>query len=579
MFQNFTMLPKSFCWLLPGLLSGLPLIASAQTDVAAPASRPQPAFDAAAPAPFPTTTSARPASPRQLFPGLFEAVQLGRIFPDNKTFVDAAPRQLPKTILAAWRREKSRSGFQLKAFVEAHFDVPAGGATPFNSDLKAGLRHHLDTLWTVLARPAAPAADPADSLVAYRSLLPLPKPYLVPGGRFREVYYWDSYFTMLGLAEAGKTQLLHDITDNFAFLINRYGFIPNGNRTYYLTRSQPPFFASMVQLMAKTQGNGELLRYRPALEREYRYWMRGADKLKPGTAARRAVKLPTGAVLNRYWDESDQPREESYAEDVAAAKKSRQPPAQFYHHMRAAAASGWDFSSRWFGPKGGLETIQTTDLVPVDLNCLLYNLEQTLAEACRVAGQPAQARLYAAKASRRRAALLALSWDTKAGWFQDYNWRLKQRSAVRTLAGVFPLAFGLASSAQASRVATGVKSGFLKPGGLITTLSKTGQQWDAPNGWAPLQYLAIEGLTRYQQRPLADTIARRWMRLNERVFQQTGKLLEKYDVVTITRPAGGGEYPLQDGFGWTNGVLLRLLNRYRVEQQPTEPVKPTEATK
>ena len=544
-------------WLLGPLTLLTSLSGQAQTETAAPAA----SAKSTAPTAAPTAPLTRPASPQQLFPGLFEAVQLGRIFPDNKTFVDAAPRQRPATILTAWQREKKQPGFQLKAFVEAHFVLPADGSVPFQSDLKAGLRHHLDTLWTVLARPAAPPADPADSLAAFRSLVPLPKPYLVPGGRFREVYYWDSYFTMLGLAEAGKDQLLHDITDNFAYLIGRFGFVPNGNRTYYLTRSQPPFFASIVTLLAKERGNAELLRYRAALESEYRYWMRGGETLKPGTAAHRVVRLPGGALLNRYWDDSDQPREESYAEDVAAAKKSSQPPTQFYHNVRAAAASGWDFSSRWFKPGGGLGTIQTTDLVPVDLNCLLYYLESTMAEAARVAGQPAQARAYTAKATSRRAALLALSWDTKAGWFQDYNWRLRQRSAVRSLAGMFPLAYGLATPEQAKRVGAGLKTSFLKPGGLVTTLTATGQQWDAPNGWAPLQYLAIEGLSRYGQKPLADTIAHRWTRLNSRVFNQTGKLLEKYDVLNINRPAGGGEYPLQDGFGWTNGVLLRLLNR------------------
>jgi alpha,alpha-trehalase len=542
-----------FCCTL-GLLSALPSLA--QTEKAAPAAVPHPLAPAAAPAKL-----ARPASPRQLFPGLFEAVQLGRVFSDNKTFVDAAPKERPATILADWRREKNHPGFQLKAFVSAHFDLPVDSARQFRTNVNASLRHHLDTLWTVLARPAAPAADPADSLAQFRSLLPLPKPYLVPGGRFREVYYWDSYFTMLGLAEAGKGPLVKDMADNFAFLIGRYGFIPNGNRSYYLTRSQPPFFAGMVQLLAQERGNGELLRYRAALEAEYRYWMRGAETLKPGTAAHRVVHLPNGAVLNRYWDDSDQPREESYAEDVAAAKKSPQKPPQFYRNVRAAAASGWDFSSRWFRVGGELGTIQTTDLVPVDLNCLLYNLEQTLAEAARVAGQPVLARSYTAKAVQRKTALLALSWDTKAGWFQDYNWRLRQRSTVRTLAGVFPLAFGLATAAQAKRVGAGLKTSFLKPGGLVTTLATTGQQWDAPNAWAPLQYLAITGLTRYQQRPLADTIAHRWTRLNSRVFLQTGKLLEKYDVLHPNRPAGGGEYPLQDGFGWTNGVLLKLLNR------------------
>ncbi|GAB3878187.1 alpha,alpha-trehalase TreA [Hymenobacter segetis] len=548
------MLKPVFCSLL-GLLASHP--SWSQTETAAPVA-PKAATATPAVAPKP---AAVPLSPRQLFPGLFEAVQLGRIFPDNKTFVDAAPKQRPATILAAWRREKDQPGFNLKAFVESRFTMPTSTAVPFQSDLKAGLRHHLDTLWTVLARPAAPAADATDSLAEFRSLVPLPKPYIVPGGRFREVYYWDSYFTMLGLAEAGKTQLMKDITDNFAYLLGRFGFIPNGNRTYYLTRSQPPFFADIVKLLAQDLGNGELLRYRPALETEYRYWMLGAETVKAGTAAHRVVRLPNGDLLNRYWDESDQPREESYAEDVAAAKKSKQPAAQFYHHMRAGAASGWDFSSRWFKPGGGLESIQTTDLVPVDLNCLLYNLEMTLAEAARVAGQPAQARLYETKAAQRKTALLALSWDPKAGWFQDYNWRLKQRSTVRSLAGTYPLAYGLATPEQAKRVAAGLQTNFLKPGGLVTTLSATKQQWDAPNAWAPLQQLAIEGLARYDQKALSDTVAHRWVRLNTRVYSQTGKLLEKYDVENVNRPAGGGEYPLQDGFGWTNGVLLRLLNR------------------
>ncbi|WP_426061878.1 alpha,alpha-trehalase TreF [Hymenobacter sp. B1770] len=540
-------------------MTALSLPGRAQVELAVPTATPKPVAEQA------LAAVTNRASPRQLFPGLFEAVQTGRVFADNKTFVDAAPRQRPTTILAAWNREKKLPGFQLKAFVEAHFDLPADGGVVFQSNVQAGLRRHLDTLWTVLARPAAPAVDPNDSLAEYRSLLPLPKPYIVPGGRFREVYYWDSYFTMLGLAEAGRNELVQDLTDNFAFLINRYGFVPNGNRSYYLTRSQPPFFGSMVALLAKDQGNGLLLRYRAALEREYRYWMLGADKLAPGTAAHRVVKLPDGTVLNRYWDESTQPREESYVEDVTAAKGSKQPPAQFYRNMRAAAASGWDFSSRWFVPGGGLGTIQTTDLVPVDLNCLLYQLEQTLAEACRTAGQTALARDYTAKATRRKTALLALSWDPKVGWFQDYNWRTRQRSSIRTLAGVFPLAFGLATPAQAKRLATNLQYNFMKPGGLVTTLSKTGQQWDSPNGWAPLQYLAIEGLRRYEQRPLADTIARRWVNLNRRVFAQTGKLLEKYDVVNPNRPAGGGEYPLQDGFGWTNGVLLKLLEWYKLE--------------
>lgn len=499
-----------------------------------------------------------PASPRQLYPDLFEAVQLGHVYPDNKTFVDAVGRESPAEILRAYAAQKVTPGFDLTAFVAAHFTPPAAAGGQYHSRVAAGLRHHLDTLWTVLQRQPDTLARALSS-----SLLPLPHPYIVPGGRFREVYYWDSYFTMLGLAESGRTPVIRATVDNFAFLLDRYGFIPNGNRSYYLTRSQPPFFALMVTLLARQKGAPAVSHYQPQLLKEYAYWMAGADGLAPGTARAAAVRMPQGELLNRYWDSSDQPREESYAEDVAAARLSTQAPAAFYRNVRAAAASGWDFSTRWFGPDGGLGTIQTTDMVPVDLNCLLYYLEKTIARTYQLQGNAAQATAFLGKAQRRKAAILAYCWDAKAGWFVDYNLPRRQRSAIRTLAGMYPLAFELATPAQAKLVAAGLQRDFLKPGGLVTTSSRSGQQWDAPNAWAPLQWLAIDGLEHYQQTTLARTIAQRWIGLNRDVFQQTGKLMEKYNVVDPHLKAGGGEYPLQDGFGWTNGVLLNLLNRYQ----------------
>jgi len=501
-----------------------------------------------------------PPSPRQLYPGLFEAVQLTRVYPDNKTFVDAVAKEAPPEVMRAYDRQKDTPIFDLKAFVAAHFTPPAEAGGQYHSQVAAGLRHHLDTLWTVLQRRPDTVAR------AGSSLLPLPYPYIVPGGRFREVYYWDSYFTMLGLAESKHTPIIRSMVDNFAYLLDRYGFIPNGTRTYYLTRSQPPFFAMMVTLLAQQEGGLKTLpRYLPQLLREHTYWMAGAETLAPGTTRQRAVRMPQGELLNRYWDSSDQPREESYAEDVAAAKLSKQSPAQFYQNVRAAAASGWDFSTRWFGPDARLGSIQTTDMVPVDLNCLLYYLETTIAKTYQLQGNAPRAAAFLGKAQSRKKAILAYCWDAKAGWFVDYNLRARQRSAIRTLAGTYPLAFELATPAQVSLVATGLQRDFLKPGGLVTTSSLSGQQWDAPNAWAPLQWLTIDGLERYHQSPLASTIAIRWITLNSSVFQQTGKLMEKYNVLDPSLKAGGGEYPLQDGFGWTNGVLLKLLNKYQPE--------------
>ena len=474
-----------------------------------------------------------PPSPRQLYPGLFEAVQLGHVYPDNKTFVDAVAKEPPAAVLQAYQQQKATPGFDLKAFVAAHFTLPAATGGQYHSEVAAGLRHHLDRLWTVLQR------QPDAGQQAGSSLLPLPRPYIVPGGRFREVYYWDSYFTMLGLAESHRTPVIRDMVDNFAYLLDTYGFIPNGNRTYYLTRSQPPFFSLMVGLLAQQEGGQKTLpRYQKQLLREYAYWMAGGETLKPGTASRRAVRLPHGELLNRYYDSSDQPREEMYAEDVAAAKLSQQAPAQFYRNVRAAAASGWDFSTRWFGPDDQLGSIQTTDLIPVDLTCLLYNLETTIAKSYQQQGNATRATVFLAKAQARKKAILAYCWDAQAGWFVDYNFRRQQRSARQTLAGVYPLEFGLASPAQSKLVAAGLKINFLKPGGLATTRLRSGQQWDAPNAWAPLQYMAIDGLERYHQATLARTIGTRWIGLNGKIFKQTGKLMEKYNVVDPHLKAG-----------------------------------------
>ncbi|OUJ73289.1 alpha,alpha-trehalase TreF [Hymenobacter crusticola] len=512
-------------------------------------------------------TQAQRESPRQLYPELFEAIQLGLIFSDGKTFVDAVPKVAPSVIREAYQQQKSQQGFDLRRFTLTYFELPGevtklyqGEITKqYQSNIDAGIRHHIDTLWTVLERRADPAVTQGTSLI------PLPQSYIVPGGRFREVYYWDSYFTMLGLQESHRYTVMRHILNNFSHLIREVGFIPNGNRTYYLTRSQPPFFANMVELLAQTEGDTVLVRYQEPMLKEYAYWMAGADTIKPGRAYGPAVRLPNGTLLNRYWDASDQPREESYAQDVASGKTSSQPLNQFYRNIRAAAASGWDFSSRWFGPAGNLGSIQTTSLLPVDLNCLLWHLETTLARSYQIQGNRSQAAAFTAKAAQRKKAILTYFWDKDLGWFVDYNWVAKRRATVRTLAAAFPLTFGLATQRQAKQVAAGLQKDFLKPGGLVTTLNKSGEQWDAPNAWAPLEWMAISGLERYQQHALARTIAERWATLNINVFKQTGKLLEKYNVVDTNIKAGGGEYPLQDGFGWTNGVLLKIINQYKME--------------
>jgi alpha,alpha-trehalase len=498
--------------------------------------------------------------------GLFHDVQLSGIFPDSKTFVDARPLDTPADILSRYATEKRSADFDLRAFVEREFELPQPVGGSFQSDTSRTMEEHIRALWPVLTRAA-------DTAHAHSSLIPLPNAYVVPGGRFREVYYWDSYFTMLGLVESGRTDLVQGMLDNFAHLIRTVGHIPNGNRTYYLSRSQPPFFAAMVGLYARATDTAEALRYLAALEAEHAFWMEGAADLSPGEARGRVVRLREGAALNRYWDDRADPRPESYKPDYELGQTLPQAErAVFYRNVRATAESGWDFSSRWMRDSSDLRTLETTDLVPVDLNSLLYHAEQTIAALRRFRGESGDrevAARFSQAAEERRRALLAAAYDSAGGYFFDLRWRTGERVTDRpTLAAASPLYFGLATPEQGRAVANRLERDFLAPGGFITTRINSGQQWDAPNGWPPLVWLAIEAARRYGRADLADEARERWLALNRQTYRATGKMMEKYDVADLDRPAGGGEYPTQDGFGWANGVALALSAQEREGASP-----------
>jgi alpha,alpha-trehalase len=368
---------------------------------------------------------------------------------------------------------------------------------------------------------------------------------------------------MQGLVRSGHVDLVKGMLDNFAHLINTIGHIPNGNRTYYLTRSQPPYFAAMVGLYARATDTAHALVYLDALEKEYAFWMDGADQLKPGQFYRRAVRMPEGIVLNRYWDDSDEPRPESYRPDVEIGQTLPESlRANFYRNARATAESGWDFSSRWMRDPKDLRTLETIDLIPVDLNSLLYNAERTIAALHRFqhgAGDDAPARRFDSLADARGEASRNMMYEPRLGFFYDVRFRSGERVVDRpSLAGAAPLYFGIATPEQGVRTAARLEMWFLKPGGFVTTNFNSGQQWDGPNGWPPLEWLAIEGVRNYRRGDLADKAASRWLALLERTYHETGRMMEKYDVVSTNRNAGGGEYPTQDGFGWTNGVALAL---------------------
>ncbi|MBU9846908.1 alpha,alpha-trehalase TreF [Rahnella ecdela] len=493
-------------------------------------------------------------TPADRYMELFTSVQSSQLFADSKTFPDCPPKMDPLDILLRYRRIKNHPGFNLKRFVEAHFWLPEPHGDEYVSDPGDSLKQHIDKLWPVLTR------QPEDH-VSWSSLLPLPQAYVVPGGRFGETYYWDSYFTMLGLAESGRNDLLRTMADNFAWMIEIYGHIPNGNRTYYLSRSQPPVFALMVELFEEDGVRGAR-RYLDHLKMEYEFWMDGADSLAPNQAYRHAVCLPDGTLLNRYWDDRDTPRDESWREDVETAKHSSRPANEVYRDLRAGAESGWDYSSRWLRDGHRLASIRTTQFIPIDLNAFLFKLESAIANISGLNNDRATEAEFRQKAENRREAINRYLWDETEGCFRDYDWH-RQQLALFSAASVVPLYVGLATHHQAVRIAQAVQSRLLTPGGLMTTEYETGEQWDKPNGWAPLQWMAIQGFKLYGNDALGDQIARSWLKTVNQFYQQNHKLIEKYHISGgAPREGGGGEYPLQDGFGWTNGVVRRLIGLY-----------------
>ncbi|MGB3802158.1 MAG: alpha,alpha-trehalase TreF [Lewinella sp.] len=502
-----------------------------------------------------TLSDERLQAPDELFGELFREVQMQQIFDDGKTFVDMVPRSSVGNIMADYTAEKGATEFDLRTFVAANFDPPASPESGFTSEGSRNISEHINALWPVLTREAESDEGSAGSLIV------LPEDYIVPGGRFREVYYWDSYFTLLGLATAGEESLVRDMVENFAFLIDEIGFIPNGNRTYYLTRSQPPFFSHMVTLLASIEGDRVYAEFMDQLKAEHAFWMDGVEEVSQGNrAVNHVVWMADSTYLNRYYDAGDRPRAESYREDVMTIEESGRDAQDVARHLRSAAESGWDFSARWFADGENLSSIITTDILPPDLNALLYHLEHTIAEHSEFIPER---EAWERRAERRRTAIGEYLWNPESEWYEDRNWTDGAFTGYLTLAGIYPLFVGVASDDNAAAVARTLEEKFLAPGGLRTSLRETGQQWDAPNGWPPLQWMAYAGLQRYEYEDLASDVRSRWMDNNERVYENVDKMVEKYNVEDITLEAGGGEYPVQDGFGWSNGVYLRMAAEER----------------
>lgn len=356
-----------------------------------------------------------------------------------------------------------------------------------------------------------------------RSLIGLPNPYIVPadGDVFQEQYYWDSYPIVRALINHPKySKLAIGMVDNLLYLVKRFGMVPNGSRYYFLSRSQPPVLSSMVFLIyEKTNDKKWLANAIKLVEDEYQNVWMGQIHLKN---YRHVYK-----GLSRYYD-------------INAV------------NSLAEIESGWDMTSRFMG--------KCLDILPVDLNCLLYQYEVDLEKAYEILGISSKAQKYKEAKEKRVRSINNLMWSEHEGYFFDYDWVKKKRIHLITVAGVFPLSMGIATKKQSACVLKIVEKTLQKKYGVVQSVKFVENfQWDYPNGWAPMQLRVVEGLLNYGYDHLALRVIAKWLSCNVKIFRETGCLWEKYDVVS-GRVGVPDRYPTQPGFGWTNAVFLIFLD-------------------
>jgi alpha,alpha-trehalase len=412
--------------------------------------------------------------------------------------------------------------------------------------------------------------------VAAPGLLYLPRPYVVPGGRFNEMYGWDSYFIQVGLLRDGETALARDMVENFLYEIEHYGQILNANRTYYLTRSQPPFLTRMILgVYRRTRDRAWLRRAAPSVEAYYAFW-----------ASPASAHYTAGTGLSRYRDAGEGPAPEVLADERDAAGRTHYDRVKefyrthdvpdydvrkfydraadaltpdFYKGDRSMRESGFDPSNR-FGPfSADIESYN-----PVCLNSLLYVYERDAAEIARELGRTRDAKLWDARADERRGLVNRLMWDERDGLYYDYNFEKKDVRRYPFVTTFYPLWAGLATREQAARVVANLPL-FERAGGLRTSTSRSGSQWDAPYGWAPMQLVAVEGLRRYGFDREAERVSVNFLSLVLKDFVEHNTIVEKYDVEARTSSLGAGlrfGYSSNEiGFGWTNAAFTELYAR------------------
>ncbi|KAL6642810.1 hypothetical protein ACP70R_020991 [Stipagrostis hirtigluma subsp. patula] len=515
---------------------------------------------------------------------------------DPKLYVDLPLSADQAAVAAAMPPGWAPSREELEAFLARYFGSAGSDLVPadppdFDADPRGFLPRvesrearawalEVHALWKDLARRVAPAVAARPDR---HTLLPLPGTVVVPGSRFREVYYWDSYWVVRGLLVSKMYETAKDIVLNLVYLVEKYGFVLNGARSYYTNRSEPPLLSSMVLDIYKATGDLNFVRRTfPSLLKEHSFWMSEIHNV--------AIVDEHGRIhnLSRYQAMWNKPRPESATidEKLASNLTSAVAKEKLYHQIASTAESGWDFSSRWMRNSADMTTLATTFIIPVDLNTYIFKMEQDIVVFAKLIGENAISEIFLEASKARRIAIDSILWNSEMNQWLDYwlpadenfqgvyQWNCNSQNRDIFASNFIPLwlnahhpgSIQFADKEKSVKVMRSLQtSGLLHAAGIATSLSNTGEQWDFPNGWAPLQHLIVEGLLNSgseEARKLAEGIATRWVRTNYAAYKATGAMHEKYDVKACGKSGGGGEYKPQTGFGWSNGVILSFLEEF-----------------
>nr|UNW45414.1 trehalase [Calliptamus italicus] len=511
---------------------------------------------------------------------------MASIHQDSKTFVDMKMKYSPNETLERFEKFMNKTNRmpdtnEIEEFVNENFDPPGSEFEPWDpmdwvenpafldridDPLYRNWASELNHFWKNLGRKMK---DDVKEHPEQYSIIYVPNPVIVPGGRFREFYYWDSYWIARGLLYCEMYATVKGMLKNFVDVVETYGLIPNGGRIYYIMRSHPPLLIPMFKSYYEFTKDIEFVNSSmETLEKEFDYWM----KNRTVTVEKDGVQY----TLARYSDDSSGPRPESYREDAENARiyKTEKEKNEFYSELKAAAESGWDFSTRWFmvngTNKGNLTQLKTRQIIPVDLNAFIYWNAKILEEFFRLFDNPSKAEYYRDKAQKWKEAVNAVLWHDEVGAWLDYDMLNDMKRDYFYPSNIAPLWTGCYDKTDHTKIGKILK--YLEKsqvmssrGGIPTSLEHSGEQWDYPNAWPPLQYIMIMGLDQTGDewaKSLALEIADMWVRSNFIAFNSTKYMYEKYDATLIGAGGGGGEYQVQLGFGWTNGIILELLNKY-----------------